>query len=72
MHMYLLASSTKIDGAPNLTITEDTEITVVCSKQKFTITIKGDEEFFRLKNGEKFIKTYHLQAQNNNFIYAKR
>ena len=57
-HVYVFAgtNSSKIDGAPNLTITEDTEITVVCSKQKFNITIKGDEEFFRLKNGEKVYK----------------
>lgn len=56
VYVFAGSSSTKIDGAPNLTITEDTEITVVCSKQKFTITIKGDEEFFRLKNGEKVYK----------------
>ena len=74
-HVYVFAgsSSTKIDGAPNLTITEDTEITVVCSKQKFTITIKGDEEFFRLKNGEKVyenlspseVKTISLSMQKD-------
>lgn len=55
-HVYVFAGNknSKIDGIPNLTITEDTEISVVCSKQKFSITIKGDKNFFKhLKDGKK-------------------
>ena len=44
-------------GAPTITITEDTEISVVCHKQKYTITIKRDGNYFRdTKNGEKVYK----------------
>ena len=50
-------NNTQIDGAPTVTITEDTQISVVCSKQKYTITINRDGEYFSsTKNGKKVYK----------------
>lgn len=57
--VYVFAgnNNTKLDGAPTITITEDTEVSVVCHKQKYTITIKRDGDYFRsTKNGEKVYK----------------
>jgi hypothetical protein len=63
VYVFTGNNNTKLDGAPTITITEDTEVSVVCHKQKYTITIKRDGDYFRsTKNGEKVYK--NLKAGN--------
>lgn len=65
VHVFSKNTNQVISGLPDIEISEETEISIVCHKASFTIWIKGDPEYFKqskkLKNTD-VLKKYKVSS----------